>query len=403
MKRILIVGANPYNDNKGVAALCESTIIFLHKVIKDLNVDIEIAVYNHEFRRSKDTICFNNRSIEFVNVYPTPHFNINNFFKIITSKWRLYNLKEFLKSDYIVNVAAGDSFSDIYGADHFYSVDAPNRLARFFHKPYLMLPQTLGPFDLKGIFWPMAKRSLEKASLVIARDKQSFDFVKENTKQQKAFESLDMAFFLPYQPFFLDKKMVNVGLNISALLWNGGYTYDNQFCLKLNYRSLIHNIICYFLEKTDCILHLVPHVVSSSNNVENDYQVSYDLLREYHHKRLVLSPFFLNPIEAKGYIASLDFFMGARMHACIAAYSSNVPVVPMSYSRKFNGLFEDTLSYHFVLDMINLDENMALDMCIKAFQERNLLVDFIKQTNVTFVEKKKEELYNLLKPIFLSI
>ena len=38
----------------------------------------------------------------------------------------------------------------------------------------------------------------------------------------------------------------------------------------------------------------------------------------------VLAPRFSTPSEAKTYIAGLDFFMGARMHACIAAFSSGV-------------------------------------------------------------------------------
>ena len=62
---------------------------------------------------------------------------------------------------------------------------------------------------------------------------------------------------------------------------------------------------------------------------------------------------------------------------------------------------EYTVNKRFVSSSTVLIKGYKL--CIKAFQERNLLVDFIKQTNVTFVEKKKEELYNLLKPIFLSI
>ncbi len=35
------------------------------------------------------------------------------------------------------------------------------------------------------------------------------------------------------------------------------------------------------------------------------------------------------------------------MHACIGAFSSGVPVVPLAYSRKFNGLFESLNYRHF--------------------------------------------------------
>lgn len=404
MKRILIVGANPYNDNKGIAALCTATIILLDKIFAAIGRDdIEIAVYNHEFKMHKDSLILSNKKIDFINIYPTPKMSIRNFFKIIFSKWRLYNLKEFLKVTYIVNIAAGDSFADIYGAGHFFSVDNPNRLARFFNKPYLMLPQTFGPFDLSGKFWPSAKKTLEKAKLVIARDEKSYDFVRLNTKQSEILKTIDMAFFLPYNFFKMEEKYVNVGLNVSALLWHGGYTKNNQFGLRFDYVHYIQLIINYFLNKTNCKVHLIPHVVSSYNNIENDYQVSYEIFKEYSHERLVLSPFFLSPIEAKGYISSLDFFLGARMHACIAAYSSNVPLVPMAYSRKFNGLFKDTLNYDFVSDMINMSEDEAIKVCIRTFEMRNKIKDSIRITNETFVGEKEEELIDELSAILKNI
>ena len=37
------------------------------------------------------------------------------------------------------------------------------------------------------------------------------------------------------------------------------------------------------------------------------------------------------------------------MHACIAAFSAGVPVIPMAYSRKFEGLF-GALGYHRTVD-----------------------------------------------------
>ena len=71
---------------------------------------------------------------------------------------------------------------------------------------------------------------------------------------------------------------------------------------------------------------------------------------------------FESAIEAKSYIASMDLFSGARMHATIAATSSGVPVIPVAYSRKFNGLY-DTLKYKYYIDAkadITLEEALAM-------------------------------------------
>jgi polysaccharide pyruvyl transferase WcaK-like protein len=60
-----------------------------------------------------------------------------------------------------------------------------------------------------------------------------------------------------------------------------------------------------------------------------------------------VAPFFYTPTEAKSYVSGLDMLIGARMHCCIAAYSSGVPVYPLAYSRKFRGLFRDELRYPY--------------------------------------------------------
>jgi polysaccharide pyruvyl transferase WcaK-like protein len=85
---------------------------------------------------------------------------------------------------------------------------------------------------------------------------------------------------------------------------------------------------------------------------------------------VILAPRFSNPIEAKSFISGLDFFTGARMHACIAAFSSGVAVCPMAYSRKFNGLFVDTLKYQWLGDCVNTTEDIVFQNIIDAFENR---------------------------------
>src|SRR5690606_33179841 len=46
-----------------------------------------------------------------------------------------------------------------------------------------------------------------------------------------------------------------------------------------------------------------------------------------------------SPVDAKSWISGLDAFVGSRMHATIAAFTSGVPTVPAAYSRKFAGFF----------------------------------------------------------------
>jgi polysaccharide pyruvyl transferase WcaK-like protein len=95
--------------------------------------------------------------------------------------------------------------------------------------------------------------------------------------------------------------------------------------------------------------------------------VSVELAKEF--PGAIVAPRFKTPQEAKSYISGLDFFAGARMHACIAAFSSGVPVLPMAYSRKFSGLF-GSLGYELVADCRTLGASEMQEAFRQAFQDR---------------------------------
>ena len=144
-----------------------------------------------------------------------------------------------------------------------------HREAMELHKPYCLLPQTIGPFKDDAIRTEAVK-AITNADIVMARDKQSYDYTKQIAPQQKNLkEYIDVAFFLPYTRQHFDKDFIHVGLNISALLWHGGYTQDNQFGLKDDYQKTVREIISFFLSIPNVKLHLIPHVVGSERHVEN--------------------------------------------------------------------------------------------------------------------------------------
>lgn len=189
-------------------------------------------------------------------------------------------------------------------------------------------------------------------------------------------------------------------MNVSSLLWYGGYSQNNQFGLKCDYKKLIKEIIDYFLSLEHIKVHLISHVVGAERTIENDYAVSYDLWRSYNSQNLILAPLALSPIDIKDYIAGMDFFMGARMHATIGAFSSGVPVVPMAYSRKFNGLFVDTLQYDAMVDMKTDVDDIILSKVKIAFQNREILKQTIEQRMNGIVAERRKLLVRDLTNFF---
>jgi polysaccharide pyruvyl transferase WcaK-like protein len=179
---------------------------------------------------------------------------------------------------------------------------------------------------------------------------------------------------------------VRIGINVSGLLMSGGYTRNNMFGLQMDYPQLMRDILQRFADHPDaCEVHLVPHVISWHRGaLEDDYAASVKLSEEFSFA--TVAPAFTSPSEAKSYIAGMDFFMGARMHACIAAFSSGVPVVPMAYSRKFAGLF-GALGYDETVDCTTQGADEILTRIFSAYERRAELAQAQKAAFETGLEK----------------
>lgn len=394
---IILANATQISGNRGCVALCITSIYLLDEIFSKKKTNYNIYLCDSGFSAFKEVIYkFPDKELKYTTCGYPLDFSIKENFKLLLKNELKKNINIFRSADYIFDIGQGDSFADIYGKNRFNKIDRIHKVARLYKKPYCLLPQTIGPFKDPKIK-KIANKSIKDSSLVMARDKQSLDYIVGNVPLQKNVdEYIDVAFFMPYQKKTFDRSYIHVGLNVSALLWNGGYTRDNQFGLKVNYQELIYQIIDYFLSIENVKLHLIPHVVEGEKSIENDYEVSFEIYEKYSHHNLILSDFFLGPIEAKNYISGMDFFMGARMHSTIAAFSTGVPVVPMAYSRKFNGLFVDTLNYHHLADMKNENNLDVLETIKRSFTKRNTLKEEINNQLTSTVTKKKEKIQTAL-------
>ena len=374
---IIISNAPMQNGNRGCVALSISSMYIIDEILSKYGISYKFYLPQSGHTIYKDyEVNIGDKVLKYTAIPDISNLNIKSKIKNLIKYRRFrYAVEIYKKADYIFDIGQGDSFADIYGKSRFDWIFAQYKLGRKYNKPYCILPQTIGPFNnpqikeraIKGISW---------AKCVMARDRQSADFVKKLIPSCNVSEVIDVAFFLPYNKKIFDSSFIHVGLNISALLWHGGYTRNNQFGLKCDYQKLIREIITYFLNIDNVKVHLIPHVVGGERHIENDYAVSYDLYEEFNNPNLILAPLFLDPIIAKGYIAGMDFFMGARMHSTIAAFSSGVPVLPMAYSRKFNGLFVDTLGYQHILDLLKENDGV-LNIVSENFKNREQLKDEI--------------------------
>ena len=283
------------------------------------------------------------------------------------------------KTDVVFDVGAGDSFADLYGPRR----AAMQLLAKFvvLHtgRPLVLSPQTIGPFERK---WARAGALfiLSRARAVFTRDQPSCEFLSELGFQGAVTQASDLALRLPYeQPKTRSPDgTVRVGLNISGLLFNGGYNRANMFNLRDDYCQSVRELVAALSgdEARAAVggrrmeLHFVSHVISQRQVLEDDARVAESFVAAV--PGAVAAPRFASPSEAKSYIASLDFFIGSRMHACIAAFSSGVPVIPLAYSRKFAGMF-GSLGYDAVVDCRTVGSAEIVSAVLNQLRSREVL------------------------------
>ncbi len=353
---ICLTGHSTNSDNLGVGALTVAEVDILRGIARRTGLPLAIRVIDWQDSRQP---YVGGPDIEILRIRGREILDPRKVFRAIRG------------SDLVIDIGAGDSFADIYGSKRLTRMFLMKYQAHLAGVPYVLAPQTIGPFA-KTASRVLARAHIRRCRAVFTRDGLSTRALEELGAAEGAMEASDVALRLPYDPPAPRSPggPVRVGLNPSGLLLNGGYTGGNMFGLKADYPALIDSIIAHFLGMEGVELHLVAHVISQDQPVEDDYRACQALAER--HPGTVLAPRFGSPSEAKSHIAGMDFFMGARMHATIAAFSAGVPVVPMAYSRKFAGLF-GTLGYNRVVDCTSLDNDAVLAAVTEGFEVRAVL------------------------------
>jgi polysaccharide pyruvyl transferase WcaK-like protein len=232
----------------------------------------------------------------------------------------------------------------------------------------------------------VARFIIKHARKIYSRDQESLDKARDivpSAQNRMAF-CYDMGFVL--EPKISEKRIPNclaeldsgvplVGLNISGLLYIGGYTRKNMFGLKCDYRKLIQDLIVQFIQQHNVHIILVPHVLGSVENSESDIVACHKLYHQaanrlQKHLHIVNGTF--DQHELKALIGRCDFFFGSRMHACIAAISQCVPTIGLAYSRKFRGVFASIGVEQLVFDLRQFGHNYIMEAVDRVYHRRAL-------------------------------
>ena len=349
------------------------------------------------------------------NIFMQNHYVILFSLAILLKLLRFQAVKDFFSKrnpclgrmfemDLVADITGGDSFSDIYGTRRFVQGALLKYLCFLFWIRFYFLPQTYGPFSKRWVRW-VARSLLKHADKVYSRDQQGYDTIRVLfCDTPKVLEKVrvvpDVAFIL--EPLAIQDSLTElldrnkqagrkiVGVNVNGLLYNGGYTRNNMFSLSVNYPIMIQETVSAFLKDSNVIVLLVAHVCPSEA-----YTVECDATACQHVKESINDSDKANVLVAgKGYdhrsiksvIGRCDFFVGSRMHSCIAAMSQCIPTVGLAYSDKFRGVFESVGQGENVVDLRTTDGKKVIEILL----EKSIQEDIQNQLNQTIPQVKRQ-------------
>ena len=288
-------------------------------------------------------------------------------------------LGAIIRSSLVVDLS-GDMLTEAHGIRLALSHFGPLLACRLLRKRYFVCAQSIGPFSLVK---PIAKFVLRGAEKVTTREALSSRLLEEYNVPFTEYS--DTAFLLEPSEPAANPTSFPIGVNLSSLCETHFRDHTGQ--------SLVHLVATVLNEIGKPVL-LIPHVTGP---------------RQEHDDRLILLELAsrltcdyqlfdddVAPSEIKAVIGSTEIFIGARMHACIAALSQGVPTLVFSYSHKSLGVMKKLDQEEFVITPRNFDKDLVkqlVDHLISnnAVQRRIILstLEGVRESALTNLETIK--------------
>lgn len=391
---ITLFGAAPDSGNQGVTALCQSAVAGL--IERGLG-PITIADYGRGERHEQWLIAGQRRDVRRVGAIHTRRYYRSESLHMIDLALRAGGLgnpcaKTLRASRAVLDVSGGDSFTDLYGSRRFKAMSKSKGLALKAGAPLILLPQTLGPFRDRTCR-EEATHLLRSASAVWTRDVASYELLQEllgeDFDSTRHHRGQDLALLLapktPHRPLpeplarWLENPISQrsnpvIGINVSGLLCNDQRQSQRRFGLSEGHLDALQAMAETLLAASEQPrLLLIPHVLKPVSHPESDWAACLALERRLglsDPRRAVALPPHYDASELKYILSQLDWFCGARMHACIGAFSSGVPTLPLAYSDKTDGVFAACGFLKAVADLRQLDGGELADTARKSFARR---------------------------------
>lgn len=233
---------------------------------------------------------------------------------------------------------------------------------------------------------PSVVEDMSNYALITARESITYNALKESNVETDIILAPDPAFTLPISEGVLPDGFIEgntIGINISPLILNyGSEELFNAYCAMIQ----------HILDSTDMQIALIPHVVWEDNNDLIPIQKIYDYFNK--NTRIIIIP-DSSATRLKWYISKCRFFIGARTHSTIAAYSTCVPTVVIGYSVKSKGIARD---------LFGTERNYVIDSnTIKSGEDLINAFEWLKENEKQIKEHLEKFMPDYIQRVYLPV
>lgn len=372
------------SKNRGCEAIVRSGVAMIKKAHSETQIDLlSMNPKTDEIIPLLDTIYQD--ECKKIKPFSLPWFISAirvKFFKDETYALRKYHnsvISRIPNYDVILSIG-GDNYC--YGEQPgIYEID---RCVKRAGKKLVLWGASIGDEDLS----PAKIEDLRLFDLILARESITRGILEKNglTNVQLC---ADGAFTMEKEELPLPKGWQEgntLGFNFSPLVW------------KKNPAShqAAFDLVRHIVDTTDMTIAFTPHVIEPGND---DYECLTEFYKEFESTgRVLLLPNDLNAIQYKGYISRMRFFIGARTHATIAAYSTLVPTMVLGYSVKSKGIAQDIFGEEkLVLSLSEISDSQKL---ITKFEEMTRDESEIVTTLANSIPEIKKMSYKAVDYLF---
>lgn len=177
--------------------------------------------------------------------------------------------------------------------------------------------------------------ALKTFDCIVARESLTYELLKNELGIEHVLCYPDPAFVLEAKKIDLPKIFSHevIGINLSNFV---GADVSKESLFAKN----IMRLISYILEETSYSILLLPHVFWPG---QDDRKVCEDVLSWFPNEARisVFDAERYNYCQIRYIISNCSYFIGARTHAMISAYSTRVPSLALGYSIKSVGIAKD--------------------------------------------------------------